>query len=77
VGIARGATKDLGYAGRDTLTGLGMYRHSYRDDTGAIHPADHGYGAAARLWRSYTETTATGWRTVSSRLASSTKSPLS
>ena len=29
------------------------------------------------LWRSYTEQTATGWRTVSSRLATSTKSPLS
>ena len=29
------------------------------------------------LWRSYTEQTAIGWRTVSSRLATSTKSPLS
>jgi subtilisin len=29
------------------------------------------------LWRTYTEQTATGWRTVSTRMATSTKSPMS
>ena len=108
-GQLAGTTKDLGYAGWDTLTGWGridalaattqapyfppivdteppqVWFVSPPDGTvlsGStvtvqVEATDDTAIQQIELWRSYTEQTATGWRTVSSRLATSAKSPLS
>lgn len=104
-----GTTRDLGYAGWDTVTGWGridafaattqapsfppivdtepphVWFTSPSDGatlsgnsvTVSVEATDDTNVEQIELWRSYTETTATGSRTVSSRLATSTKSPLS